>query len=150
MIGLLIRPEIIWLVSPWVSDFPVMDNRTGDWDALEPTWGKREISFIELLASAVNNGCSLRLVTLNDGQSRGFVSQLQNRFLTGADYKYLASKTLHSKGLLTNHFFLKGSMNYTFRGANVNDEILELTNDGTMISETLLEFEERHHFEDRQ
>ena len=146
--GLLIKPELIWLVSPWVSDFPVLDNRTGDWDVLEPSWGNREISFMELLASAVNGGCPLRLVTLNDGKSQGFISQLKNRLFGGVDYKYLASDSLHTKGLLTSRFFLKGSMNYTFHGANLNDEVLELTNDGTMISEALIEFGERYHFED--
>lgn len=148
MIGLLIRPELIWLVSPWVSDFPVLDNRNGDWDALDPAWGNREIGFMELLASAVNSGCALRLVTLNDGKSHSFTRQLQNRLLSDIDYKYLGADNLHSKGLLTKHFFLKGSMNYTFRGTNLNDEVLELTNNGTMISEALLEFEERYHFED--
>ncbi len=148
--GLLMKPELIWLVSPWVSDFPVLDNRTGDWDVLEPSWGNREISFMELLASAANSGCPLRLVTLNDGKSQGFISQLKNRLLDGVDCKYLASSSLHTKGLLTSCFFLKGSMNYTFHGANLNDEVLELTNDGTMISEALLEFEERYQFEDME
>ncbi len=43
MTGLFMAPERIWLVSPWVSDFPVLDNKTGDWDSLNPSWGKREI-----------------------------------------------------------------------------------------------------------
>jgi phosphatidylserine/phosphatidylglycerophosphate/cardiolipin synthase-like enzyme len=150
MAGLFLRPKRIWLVSPWISDFPVLDNRTGDWDTLEPSWGNREIGFLELLASAVNNGCPLRLVTQNDGKSLSFINQLQNRLLSCADYKYLASDTLHTKGLLTRHFFLRGSMNYTYHGARLNDEILELTNDGTIISEALLEFENRYQFEDAQ
>lgn len=150
MAGLLIKPEPIWLVSPWVSDFPVLDNRTGDWDALSPSWGNREIGFMELLACAANSGCSLRLITQDDGKSQSFINQLQNRLLSGVDYRYLASNTLHTKGLLTNCFFLKGSMNYTFHGANLNDEVLELTNDGTMISEALLEFEERYLFEEKR
>lgn len=150
MAGLFIRPEVIWLVSPWISDFPVLDNRTGDWDALEPSWGNREISFLELLTSAVNNGCPLRLVTQNHAKSINFINQLRNRLLADTDYKYLASDTLHTKGLLTKHFFLRGSMNYTYYGATLNDEVLELTNDGTMISEALLEFENRYQFEDER
>lgn len=150
MAGLFIKPERIWLVSPWVSDFSVLDNKTGDWDALNPSWRNREISFLELLADVVNNGCSLRLVTQDDGKSKSFIKQLENRLLDSADYKYLDSEILHTKGLLTDYFFLKGSMNYTYSGANLNDEVLELTNDGTMISEALLEFEERYNFKDKQ
>ncbi len=116
---------------------------------MEPLWGNREIGFLEILASAVNSGCSLRLVTHNDGKSLSFVNQLQNRLLSSADYQYLSSDTLHTKGLLTAHFFLRGSMNYTYHGANLNDEVLELTNNGTMISEALLEFANRYQFEDK-
>lgn len=148
MVGLFIKPERIWLVSPWVSDFPVLDNRTGNWDAVNPSWGNREISFLELLADVVNSGCALRLVIHDDGKSKSFIKQFENRLLKEADYKYLDSQSLHTKGLLTNHVFLKGSMNYTYHGANLNDEVLELTNDGTMISEALLEFEDRYNFED--
>jgi phosphatidylserine/phosphatidylglycerophosphate/cardiolipin synthase-like enzyme len=147
MIGLFIRPERIWLVSPWLSDFQVLDNRAGSWDVLNPTWGNREISFLELLSDAVNNDCPLRLVTQNDGKSKSFIKQLENRLISDVDYKNCHSEKLHTKGLLTNHFFLKGSMNYTYRGANLNDEVLELTDDGTIISEALLEFEGRYNFE---
>ncbi len=147
LVGLMIKPELIWLVSPWVSDFPILDNRSGNWDSVEPSWGDREIGFLELLTSAINGGCPLRLVTKDDGKSISFISQLKNRLLTSADFKNLSTGNVHSKGLLTHSFFLKGSMNYTYSGANLNDEHLMLTTDGTMISEALLEFEERYNFE---
>lgn len=51
--SLLINPDEIWLVSPWLSDFPLLDNRSGQWDSLEPKWGNRTVSFSELLARAV-------------------------------------------------------------------------------------------------
>ena len=27
--GLILYPELIWLISPWMSDFDVIDNRDG-------------------------------------------------------------------------------------------------------------------------
>ena len=47
---------------------------------------------------------------------------------------------LHTKGIVTSTFFLKGSMNLTFSGVNRNDETLMITNDPVMISEAIVEF----------
>lgn len=37
--GLILYPEPIWLISPWMSDFDVIDNRGGQWSFLDPSWG---------------------------------------------------------------------------------------------------------------
>lgn len=148
MAGLLIKPEAIWLVSPWLSDFSLLDNRSGDWDALEPSWGSREVSFNELLARAVNGGCQLFLVTRDDSKNKAFVSQLRNRLETQAEFHLLMREPVHTKGFLTRKFFLKGSMNYTFSGTNRNDEHLILTCDPNVISEALIEFKGHYIFED--
>lgn len=34
--------EEIWIVSPWISNVVLIDNRTGSFDALNPEWGRRE------------------------------------------------------------------------------------------------------------
>jgi hypothetical protein len=147
MAGLLLRPEPIWLVSPWLSDFPVLDNCSGQWDALEPGWGSREVSFNEVLARAINGGCRLRLVTRDDVYSRRFIQQLSDRLVADQDFRYQLSDRVHTKGLLTKNCFLKGSMNYTWSGTNRNDEHVMLTNNPQIISEALLEFEEYYRFE---
>jgi len=148
LVGLLLKPEPIWLVSPWVSDFPLLDNCAGHWDALEPSWGNREIGFNELLARAVNGGCSLNLVTRADSKNSGFINQLINRLTADSVFKLLKRDPVHTKGLLTSQFFLKGSMNYTFSGAQRNDEHLLLSDDKDLISEALIEFQGRYNFEE--
>ena len=147
MAGLLLNPEPIWLVSPWLSDFPLLDNCSGQWDALEPGWGSREVSFNEVLATAVNGGCRLRVVTRDDAYSRRFVQQLSGRLMAGHDFSCQFSEQVHTKGLLTHSCFLKGSMNYTWSGTNRNDEHVMLTSNSQIISEALLEFEEHYRFE---
>ncbi|MBW3225285.1 phospholipase D-like domain-containing protein DpdK [Marinobacter adhaerens] len=146
--GLIIKPEPIWLVSPWLSDFPLLDNRAGEWDALNPSWGSREISFNEVLACAVNEGCVLRLVTKDDPKNASFINHLKNRLLSSSKLYLKKNDPVHTKGLLTRHFFLKGSMNYTFSGANRNDEHLILTSDKDLISEAFIEFNGQYQFED--
>ena len=146
--GLILYPELIWLISPWMSDFDVIDNRGGQWSFLDPSWGARMISFQELLATAVNNGCPLRIVTRKDTHSVVFIERLLMRLSPDHDMQYLYHENLHAKGLLTKHFFLKGSMNYTWSGANVNDEHLLFSTNNTVISDALIEFSGRYTFGD--
>jgi hypothetical protein len=146
MASLVVVPDKIYLVSPWLTDFFLLDNRSGFWDAIEPSWGSREIRFSELIATAVNNGSSLRVVVNNDGKSQSFINHFENMLGFNADYKLLKSQPLHTKGILTRSFFLKGSMNYTASGASLNEEHLTLTCDPTQISEALLEFSGHYEF----
>lgn len=145
--SLLIKPDDIWLVSPWLSDFPLLDNRSGQWDSLEPKWGAREVSFNELLARAVIGGCTLRIVTRSEPSSQNFIRILANRLGASPGFYYLLSENLHTKGFLTRTCFLKGSLNYTFSGAQRNDEHVILTQDAQLISDALLEFEHHYRFE---
>ena len=40
MVGELLDPgSTVWIVSPWISDVPLLDNRAGSFDAVNPEWG---------------------------------------------------------------------------------------------------------------
>lgn len=149
MAALLLTPDVIWLVSPWLSDFVLLDNTAGQWDALNPSWGGRELSFNELLADALNAGCSIRIVTRNDAPSRRFIQHLDNRRDSTSDLKFLLSDEVHTKGFLTKECFFKGSMNFTYSGTHRNDEHIMLTQDPSVISDAFLEFESRYQFPER-
>lgn len=148
--GLILQPEPLWLVSPWLSDFPLLDNRAGQWSTLEPSWEQRQITFTEVLAQAVNSGCMLRLVTRDDGRSQPFIERLQGRLHPDVDFRLLTSEQVHTKGFLSSKFFLKGSMNFTFSGTNHNDEHLTLTSDTAVISDAMIEFDRHYRFADSQ
>jgi len=49
----------------------------------------------------------------------------------------------HSKGLLTDHLFLHGSMNLTFHGVHVNGEHVRITRDADEIGEAFVAFADR-------
>lgn len=106
------------------------------------------ISFQELLATAVSNGCPLRIVTRPDTSSKVFVERLLARLPPDHDMQYIYHENLHAKGMLTKHFFLKGSMNYTWSGANLNDEHLLFSTNKTVISDALIEFGGQYTFGD--
>jgi hypothetical protein len=144
--SLLIQPGKVWLVSPWVSDFDLIDNRNLEWRMIGPHWGGRQIRFSEVLADAVNQGCHLQLVTNNVQENDAFKQRLVDRINSASRgrFHHIKSERLHTKGLLAHIFFVKGSMNFTYSGTNVNEEHLTITLDSDEVSEARLEFEERY------
>lgn len=144
LIGVIVSPEDIWLVSPWVSDFELLDNRSGNWTAIEPAWEMRHIRFSELLIRALESGSKLRLVTNDDQSNSAFIQRLRISIPDEESFKHIISDKLHIKGILTTKFFLAGSMNFTYSGANLNEEQVQLSVDPGTISEARIEFEKNY------
>lgn len=135
----------LWIVSPWITDLDLLDNRTGRFDYLEPTWGQRQVQTSELLARSVANGGTLKVMTNEDKHNDRFLRQLTERV---AHYGMLNNlyigrkEKLHTKGFLGENFFLSGSMNLTVGGIVINDEQINLTTDRAAIGQARLEFDQ--------
>lgn len=142
LISSAISPSEIWLVSPWLSDFDLLDNRSGDWDALNPAWGSRRVGFSELLSFAIEAGCNLNLVTNNDLINDAFEERLKQILNGPGLLRVVKSEKLHTKGLLSKDYFLAGSMNFTYSGTHKNEEQVVLNIDKDTILEAKLEFED--------
>jgi PLD-like domain len=147
LIGLILCPDDVWMVSPWITDFQLLDNRAGDWNSVQPSWGARYINLSELLILAVDSGCKLHLVTTSDEINDYFLKKLVGGIQNSELFKLVINDKLHTKGLLCSSFFLAGSMNFTYSGANKNDEHIQLTTNKNSISEAKLEFEHRYNAE---
>ncbi|MCF4010631.1 phospholipase D-like domain-containing protein DpdK [Rheinheimera sp. UJ63] len=147
--GVIIVPQDLWLVTAWLTDFDVLDNRSGNWSYLNPDWGPRQISFLELLETAVKSGCSLRVVVKKDNINEAAVYRLQTNLGKEPSFRICESHEVHIKGLLTESCFLKGSMNFTYSGANKNEELVSLTGDEHQLSNARIEFRETYKFEPR-
>jgi len=133
----------LWLVSPWVTDLELVDNRTGAFDYLEPSWGQRRIQISELLVRAMVNGGRLRVVTNQDEHNVRFLRQLTDRASQNGvreQLQIIQNKELHTKGLLGEQFYLHGSMNITIRGIEINDEQINLDTDKAEIADAHLAF----------
>jgi hypothetical protein len=122
--------QVVWLVSPWVSDVPVIDNRTGAFTALEPTWGSRPVTLVEVLVALLRRGTRVVVATRTDDHNRRFVHRLE----TGARAEGVVDRLLvlrdererlHEKGLLGDDYYLSGSMNFTESGIRLNDEAVK-------------------------
>lgn len=140
LMGEILHPREMWLVSAWVSDFELLDNRSGAWDLLNPSWGHRMVTFFEMLETAVSNGCHLNVVVKKHESNLKPVTQLNKRLGRFTTYRLEETQKLHTKGLLTKHAFLGGSMNFTYSGTNRNEEMMIFDRDPNVLANTGLEF----------
>ncbi|AOS46095.1 putative ATP-dependent helicase Lhr [Lacunisphaera limnophila] len=138
-VELLAPGDELWLVSPWISDLALLDNRSGGYAGLEPAWPKRFLSLAELLVFALLKNPALRIfvVTRPVEHNQRFCSRLQNLAeLEGcADRLAIDSSRaeLHTKGLIATTFALNGSMNFTRSGVEVLEETVQLETEPTRI-----------------
>jgi phosphatidylserine/phosphatidylglycerophosphate/cardiolipin synthase-like enzyme len=128
----------LWLVSPWIRDIAVLDNRAGDFNALQASWGRREIRLFECLGELLERGSVVRIKTSDDPTSIDLLAGLQREADAAGYGDRLATKSaslLHTKGLLTSRCLIRGSMNFTFRGVELNEEAVTYDTDPAEIAE---------------
>ena len=59
-VGEMLAPsQCLWLVSPWISDIPVIDNRAGAFDALDSSWGPRALRLGEVITRSLQIGTTV-------------------------------------------------------------------------------------------
>ena len=135
----LLSPSLkIYLISPWVSDVPILNNSYGQFRSIAPEMAKRWIGLSDLLNILAERGSSVHLLTRgNQTQNDSFLRKLSSHILCKK------TDSLHEKGFVTHCFYLRGSMNFTYSGINLNDESVELTTDPTTISQALIEAQNR-------
>lgn len=114
-----------WLVSPWISNVVIFDNRAGGFRAINPEWGSREIRLAEIVIDIMARGTDFAIVTNYDKHNDSFLNKLNTLVIEkGLEEKIqiLRRENLHVKGILLHNGVLTGSMNFTFRGFEINEE----------------------------
>ena len=110
----------VYVCSPWISDFPVFDNRYGQFDALVPhARGTSRLRLGDVLV-ALASVTTVRIISKETEATRQFVAG-RDFASTGVMIR-MAGEDLHEKGLLTPDFYLEGSMNLTYSGVHINQE----------------------------
>jgi len=144
-VGELLRPPAsAWIVSPWVSNVVLLDNRNGSFDAVNPEWGHREVRLTDILLALMTRGSNVAIVTRNQESNTKFVAEfreLTERHLLQERATIRIRETLHTKGILLSRCLLLGSMNLTYNGLQINDEWIEFSLDPEDVARTRLEFE---------
>jgi hypothetical protein len=136
----------MWIVTPWISDIVVIDNRAARFTGLLPDMPRRPIRLGETLLSQLHRGGAVVIACRPDDHNRAFTEQLAERASdTGVGDRLLHhfAADLHEKGVLTRHVFLSGSMNLTYNGLRRLEESIQLTDDDNAVARA------RHAYEDR-
>jgi hypothetical protein len=128
----------IYIFSPWVSDMPILNNNQGQFRSIVPELTPDWIGLIDLLKMLSERGSAVRIVCRPEqSQNETFLQALG----TAAEYK--ETDRLHEKGLITEHFYLRGSMNFTYAGVNLNDESVEITTEPNAVSQAFIGAQQR-------
>lgn len=115
-------PEM-WLVSSWVSDVIAVDNTRGDYDSLFADAAARAYHLSEVLALLTSSGTFLTVVTRPDQHNEYFLNRLELR-ANRPRLRIVRDPDIHEKTLCGSDWTLSGSMNFTIRGMQVNDEAI--------------------------
>ena len=136
----------LYLVTPWISDVPLLDNRTGRFAGLLPGLPARWIRMAELLGHQLVRGGSLVVACRPDAHNEAFTANLRTRAedLGVADRVLVRlSENLHEKGILTKDVLLSGSMNLTYNGLRRLEESIYLSDEPDMVARTRLAYVDR-------
>jgi len=113
----------IYLISPWISDFLVFDNKLSQFQDL---FQKRteiaeepEIKFSDILLELSANH-SIRVITSDETKSKTFLDKIDGS--NNIEIRKQSPQMDHQKAFLSELFYFEGSMNFTYYGVYRNKE----------------------------
>lgn len=137
----------ILAISPWISDFPVLDNRASQLSYIESTWPATWIRFSQVLRALLKRRVEVWLAC-GPGPAE---SEFADALIHGAELDSTVSGLhlsrlprshrlfSHEKALVTENWAVYGSMNLTYSGVELNGELITLTDDPELVSILLTE-----------
>ncbi|MEU4712200.1 phospholipase D-like domain-containing protein DpdK [Micromonospora purpureochromogenes] len=113
----------LWLVSPWISDVPAIDNTSGSYDSVFIDPSNRIYTLSEVLSLLTDSGARVAVVVRPDPHNNTFLNRLR-RNANGENLRLLEHEDVHEKTFCGDQWLLTGSMNLTLRGMQINDEAM--------------------------
>lgn len=149
VVGELIAPgSRLLLVSPWISDVPLLDNRSGRFSCLDVRWGATWIPLSAVLRSFLESGMSVRVACGPGPREDEFVDRLlHSAHSDGTEEDLLIRRSPsdrpramdHEKAMVADAWALHGSMNLTYRGVELNGELVTVTTDVAHVASVATE-----------
>ena len=136
LLELLAPSKPLWIVSAWLSDVAVLDNRGGELASVAPGLPARRIGLVEVVTELVGKGGDVRVVVREDEHNRAVTGQLQQlaRRSSAGSLSISMRRDLHDKLIVGERLLVEGSMNLTHRGALRNEEGVRVVTDATDIA----------------
>lgn len=137
-------PEL-WVVSPWLSDVPVLDNTTSGYTTVCPDFSRNRITLSQVLAELIGRGTRVNVVTRPE---EGGAVVRATAALVGergaVRLRHVTNPDLHIKVVLSKGMELRGSMNLTFSGTEALDELESFSTDAHDIAVTRTELQAKY------
>ena len=145
---LLFPSSRVWISSPWIVDFDLIDNSSRQFASLVPAWPATPIRFTDVLLELLERRSEIVIISNHDPKNADFLSRMEaNRSLFPDRVHIFRENLVHEKGILTDNFTLFGSMNLTYQGVNFNQEHVRYSQQPEDIHERRLVLES--HWEGR-
>jgi phosphatidylserine/phosphatidylglycerophosphate/cardiolipin synthase-like enzyme len=132
----------LWLLSPWISDVVALNNRDGNFDHLLADPEARPYRLSELLVDLVDSGTRLTVIMRRDRHNLPFQSSLERRCDSNR-LSLIEYHGAHEKTFCGIDWVVTGSMNFTLRGMEYNDEGVTYKIDSAAAATTRLELAHR-------
>jgi hypothetical protein len=136
----------LWIITPWISDVAVVDNRTGSFSGLTADLPLRHLRLSEVLALQVARGGQVVVGCRPDPHNVAFVEHMTVALQAANSsrrFRHQYADELHEKGILSRYAMLSGSMNLTYNGLRRLEESILITNEPDAMARA------RHAYEDR-
>ncbi|MGV0718640.1 phospholipase D-like domain-containing protein DpdK [Mycolicibacterium sp. XJ662] len=130
------------IVSPWISDFPLIDNRAGQFSGLVTGWVAGLIPFSTVLRGLLTQGVSVHLGTGPSIRESEFVAKLEDAadldgtrsLLSVVRQPHEHQLFSHEKALVADRWAVYGSMNLTYSGVQLNGELITVTTEPDTVA----------------
>lgn len=134
----------IWILSGWITDIPVVDNRAGRFADVDAEWPLGPVPLSAVLSTIAAHGGSVAIVLRDVDHNKSFLNRLRNVRRSLRDrFRTALAADFHEKGIVGADYDLSGSMNFTHRGIEVNEEHLILRTDGATVAARRLALDAR-------
>jgi len=135
---LLYPSKEMFLTSPWLTNVQILNNVYGQFRMITACYSGKILGLRDLLILLSDKGCKVYLMTSPADHNNAFLRDLPSSILVKKE------KDLHEKALVTEGFYLRGSMNFTYSGININSESIEITTDEQLVA--MATVEARYHW----
>lgn len=118
-----------------------MNSSFGQFRSILPGFGEQQISLSILLNTLAERGSKIYIHSRPISDGNNYTKIFLNRLIKKINKQLI--ENLHEKIFLTDTFFFRGSMNFTYSGMYLNDEHVEITSDVQEIAHAKLDARQR-------
>ncbi|GAC86135.1 hypothetical protein GP2_055_00190 [Gordonia paraffinivorans NBRC 108238] len=111
-------------MSGWVTDIPVIDNTAHEFDPVVGSESRSSLTLSDVLGLLSRRGTKVHVAVRDVPHNWVFADRLTNS-CDRSNLSVYSSPELHEKIMIGWDWVLKGSMNFTWNGTQLNEEAMD-------------------------